>query len=491
MLYIADTLNCRIRKVTAGTITAIAGTGTCAFAGDAGPASAAALNRPSGVAVDGAGGLYVADTENCRIRKVVSGIIATVAGTGACAFSGDGGPATAAALNRPGGISISTEGDLYIADTDNCRVRRVRNGVITTLAGNGTCAVAGDGAAPGAAALNHPAGVTLDTYGNVYIADYINCRVRAVTGGTIVTLAGTGVCTFAGDGGPATAASLDFPSGVAIDAAGTLYIADSYSDRVRTLLVADAESDGVLDAVDNCPSAANATQANADHEFDNGPGIAAPDTTVPNAVADAEGDACETDGDTDNDGLPDAEDTEPLTGAGLCGALTSSDGHPNPAGGDITNDDNGNGSPPPPTPPTTAPPGTPTTTASSMASSASSASNPRSAASKPTPRPAAATPTPTSTASPHQPRRASGAPPTRTPTPTATARRTASRPTTPTATASQNFPGDTVNSAKAANRHHRKTHGLRPQRRRRCELPRRHDPLREDGQPRRRHLLTE
>jgi hypothetical protein len=229
-LYIASEIDCRVRKVSGGTITTVAGTGTCGYAGDGGPATSANLNGPSGVAVEG-GDLFIADAGNCRVRKVSGGTITTVAGTGTCGYGGDGGPATSASLNGPSGVAVEG-GDLYVAEFINCRVRKVSGGTISTVAGNGSCPYAGDGGAATSASL-WPFGVALDSSGDLYIADALNCRVRKVSSGTITTVAGTGSCGYGGDGGPATSASLYWPSGVAVGSSGDLYIGDQGSCRVR------------------------------------------------------------------------------------------------------------------------------------------------------------------------------------------------------------------------------------------------------------------
>ena len=236
-LYIADTGNHRIRKVDAtGTITTIAGTGERDFGGDGGPAVRAALYFPSGVAVDGAGNLYIADTYNHRIRKVdATGTITTIAGTGERDFSGDEGPAVEAELYDPYGVAVDSAGNLYIADTGNHRIRKVdATGTITTIAGTGERGFSGDGGPATAAQLAPPLGVAVDSAGNLYIADTSNLRIRKVDAtGTITTIAGTGERDFSGDEGPATTARLTFPRGVAVDGAGGLYIADTYNHRIR------------------------------------------------------------------------------------------------------------------------------------------------------------------------------------------------------------------------------------------------------------------
>ena len=236
-LYIADTSNDRIRKVdSTGTITTIAGTGRFGFSGDGGLAVGAELYNPAGVAVDGAGNLYIADTFNHRIRKVDStGTITTIAGTWEGGFSGDGGPATAARLAFPRGVAVDGAGNVYIAAYGNKRIRKLDStGTITTIAGTGGRGFSGDGGPAVEAELRNPSGVAVDGAGNLYIADTVNHRIRKVDStGTITTVAGTGQYGFGGDGGPATAVRLAYPDDVAVDGAGNLYIAESSDDRVR------------------------------------------------------------------------------------------------------------------------------------------------------------------------------------------------------------------------------------------------------------------
>jgi len=234
-LYIADHGNDRIRKVTpAGVITTVAGNGTFGFSGDNGPATSASLGSPSGVAVDASGNLYIAD--QYRIRKVTpAGVITTVAGNGTSGFGGDNGPATSAGLSSPSGVAVDTGGNLYIADAGNDRIRKVTPaGVITTVAGNGTPGFSGDNGPATSAQLLLPVGVAVDAGGNLYIADRFNARIRKVTpAGVITTVAGNGDHGFSGDNGPATSASLSNPSGVAVDTGGSLYIADRFNNRIR------------------------------------------------------------------------------------------------------------------------------------------------------------------------------------------------------------------------------------------------------------------
>src|SRR5438445_557628 len=191
-------------------INTVAGNGFSGFAGDGGAATSASLNFPEGAALDTRGNLYIADYDNHRIRKVAAatGIITTVAGNGSPGFAGDGGAATSASLFRPTGVALDASGNLYVADQDNYRVRKVAaaTGIITTVAGNGSPTFAGDGGAATSASLNSPTGVALDASGNLYIADTGNHRIRkvAATTGVITTVAGG--CSTRGDGGGATGA---------------------------------------------------------------------------------------------------------------------------------------------------------------------------------------------------------------------------------------------------------------------------------------------
>lgn len=252
-LYFADHFNHRIRKVDiGGIITTVAGTGVVGFSGDGGPATAARLNFPAETEVDAAGNLYIADQLNDRVRKVnTSGIITTVVGTGVAGFSGDGGPATAARLHEPIDLIFDGSGNLYIADHDNQRIRKVdAGGIITTVAGTGVAGFSGDGGVATAANLNGPREVELDGAGNLYIVDTDNNRVRKVNaGGIITTVAGTGVAGFSGDGGLATVAQLDGPNGAAVDGSGNLYIADRDNHRIRKVFAAPPISDAGADQV--------------------------------------------------------------------------------------------------------------------------------------------------------------------------------------------------------------------------------------------------
>ncbi|HTA28582.1 MAG TPA: T9SS type A sorting domain-containing protein [Bacteroidia bacterium] len=236
-LYIADEINNRIRKVTSsGKIITIAGNGAFGFSGDGGQATTAELASPGTIAFDIHGNLYIADGANQRIRMVsTSGIITTVAGNGINGYSGDGGPATASELYDPAGVAVDASGNMYIADMVNGCIRKVTtSGIISTYAGNGITSYSGDGGPATAAELNSPKCLLVDPSGNLYISDYSNYRVREVnTSGIIYTIAGDSA-GFSGDGGPATAAELYGPDGVALDSQGTLYIADVNNNRVRS-----------------------------------------------------------------------------------------------------------------------------------------------------------------------------------------------------------------------------------------------------------------
>ncbi|MFF7991977.1 RICIN domain-containing protein [Kitasatospora xanthocidica] len=239
ILYIADGDNHRVRKVTAdGTITTIAGTGTAGSTGDNGPANKAQLVSPFGVVVDSTGILYIADYDDHRVRKVTAdGTITTIAGTGTAGFSGDGGPADQAQLNRPHALVMDSAGSLYIAESGNHRIRKITaDGIITTIAGTGTAGSTGDDGPADQAQLNIPTGVVVDSAGTLYIADYGNHRVRKITAdGTITTIAGTGTAASTGDGGPGDEAQLDSPVGLALDCVGTLYIAEYSGNRIRRI----------------------------------------------------------------------------------------------------------------------------------------------------------------------------------------------------------------------------------------------------------------
>ena len=240
-IFIADDEACVIWGTNSGNFSVYAGTyGTCGFSGDGGAASSAELGHPEDVALDGAGNLYIADAANGLIRKVDrGGTITTVAGSIGLSnsFSGDGGPATSAGLSDPNGVALDSAGNLYIADTNNNRVRKVDlGGIITTVAGSNQAGYSGDGGAATSAELNTPFGVRVDAAGNLFIADSHNFVIRKVNlAGNISTVAGNFAAGAgnSGDGGPATSAQLGFPIFVSVSAAGELFISDIDNSNVR------------------------------------------------------------------------------------------------------------------------------------------------------------------------------------------------------------------------------------------------------------------
>ena len=270
-LFIADAVNGRVRKLSSdGMITVVAGNGSQGYSGDGGPAINAQLFNPNAVALDSLGNLFIADYANQRIRKVDSGgTITTVAGTGQGLFegpggySGDGGPAIAAQLNGPSGVAADGAGNLFIADTFNSRIRKISSsGTISTVAGNGFYSYSGDGGPATGAQLYNPTGVAVDRSGNVFIADALNNRVRKLSSsGVITTVAGNGPpcpafpgtlvpppvpsCgAYSGNEGSATSTQLNSPGGVAVDSAGNLFIADFGNKRIRKV-----SPDGIISTV--------------------------------------------------------------------------------------------------------------------------------------------------------------------------------------------------------------------------------------------------
>jgi sugar lactone lactonase YvrE len=229
----------------------LAGNGADGYSGDGGPATLANLNGAASSVRDSSGNLYIADSNNNVIRKVTAGtgVITTFAGTGVSGYSGDNGAATSAQFNYPYGLFIDSVGNLYVADEGNSAIRKIAavTGVITTVAGNGTPGLSGDGGLAINAQLSYPLGVAVDSLGNLYIADSDNFRIREVSASTgiITTVAGSGQFGYSGDGGPATAAAMEIPWGVAVDTAGNLYIADTYNDVVRKVTA----STGVISAI--------------------------------------------------------------------------------------------------------------------------------------------------------------------------------------------------------------------------------------------------
>jgi sugar lactone lactonase YvrE len=246
-VYFSDYGNNIIRKInTSGNISTIAGLpGTIpSYGGDGGPATAANLGNAWGVAVDGVGNVLVADALNHRVRKVnvTTGIITTIAGMGFAGFTGDGGPATSAScrLNEPTGVALDAAGNIYIADNANNRVRKINtSGTISTIAGIGLpYGYTGDGGPATLAKLYYPKGIAVDGPGNVYICDWNNNVIRKIDlSGNINTLAGTGVAGFAGDGGPALSSQLNQMTGVAVRSDGDLFIADNLNNRIRRVKI--------------------------------------------------------------------------------------------------------------------------------------------------------------------------------------------------------------------------------------------------------------
>ena len=247
-VYIADRANNRVRKVdAAGIVTTIAGNGAGGYSGDDRAATAASIFDITGVATDGAGNVYIADKSNNRIRKVDKwGIISTIAGTGVAGYNTDGLPATNAQLNNPRGVATDRYGNVYIADQANGRVRKIdTSGYIHTIAGDGIPGFNGDGGPATLARLQNPYAIAVDDIGNIYVSDVDNERIRLIdTSGIISTYAGNGIAGYGGDGGPATGASLDEPIGVAADKYGTIYIADGWNNRVRAV-----NAEGVISTV--------------------------------------------------------------------------------------------------------------------------------------------------------------------------------------------------------------------------------------------------
>ncbi len=288
--------NCVFKVDASGVLTRVAGSSAVAgYSGDGGPATSARLNYPLGLAVDAAGNLYIADAANYAVRKVAAtGIITTVAGNGTSGYSGDGGPATSAELIGPQGIAVDASGNLYIADSFftvlpaqplpafNSAIRKVTaaTGIITTVAGNGSPGYSGDGG-PATSAQLSPAGVAVDAAGNLYIADRYNCirRVVAATG-IITTIAGNGTLGFSGDGGPATSAQLGSPESVVVDAAGNLFIADNNNNRVREV----AAATGIITTIAGSGPAPGLAAPPSPDSGDGGPATSA-QIPSPNGVA--------------------------------------------------------------------------------------------------------------------------------------------------------------------------------------------------------------
>jgi len=249
-LYFTESYYHRVFKVTiAGTLTVAAGNGSDAFAGEGGSATAAALPYPEGLAVDPAGNLYVGTSS--RLCKITGGRMRTIAGTGDPGYSGDGGPALSARIHTPEGIAIDGQGNVFFSDTVSSVVRRIgTDGNITTVAGTGTPGYSGEGSAT-SAQLSNPEGLAFDANGNLYIADYLNNRVRKLTpGGTISTFAGTGE-PGTGGSGVATGAKLFHPAGVAVDPNGNVLIADASNGLLKRV-----DPSGIINTFPNAISSA-------------------------------------------------------------------------------------------------------------------------------------------------------------------------------------------------------------------------------------------
>jgi sugar lactone lactonase YvrE len=249
-VYVVDSQARRVRVVRpSGQVEFFAGSGSTGFTGDGGPALLASLNWPSAIAVDSAGNVYISDTNNGRIRRVSAstGIITTIAGTGNAAYNGEGLPALQSNIAAPGALFIRADGSLLFSDRGLNRVRLISGGVVTTIAGNGVYAFSGDGSPATSASLKSAEGIALDTAGNLYISDIGSRRLRRVAASTgiISTIAGNGSYDLCGDGGPASLACLDAPNSLVFDGAGNLAFADMYNGRVRRI----AGGDGVISTV--------------------------------------------------------------------------------------------------------------------------------------------------------------------------------------------------------------------------------------------------
>jgi sugar lactone lactonase YvrE len=276
-LFIADTVNNRIRKVDAATgiIRTFVGTGDAGYSGDGGPATSARIAAPSALAVDSQGRLYFG--QGSVIRTVdKAGVITRFAGSGAGGFSGDGGPATAAGISVVTGLAFDPDGNLYLSDAGNSRIRRIdTHGIITTVAGNGTRGFGGDGGAATAANLSSPWGLAHDTAGNLYIADAGNGRIRRVDpSGVITSVAGDGTSGYDGDGGSATDTALNYPVGVAVDGGGDVFVSEWGNCLVRQV---EAGS-GRIHIVAGIPlsyTTANPSFLNCDFTGDGGPSTTA------------------------------------------------------------------------------------------------------------------------------------------------------------------------------------------------------------------------
>ena len=247
-LYVADSMNHCIRKIDSqGRISTIAGTGTEGYSGDGGPASEARLRFPADLAIGNNGLIYVADTYNHAVRVIEGdGTIRTLAGDGMEGYAGDGGAALEAKLSHPAGIVIGPSGQLFVSDSGNHCIRKIDfQGVIRTIAGNGRAGYSGDNGLAAAALLNQPLGIAFDSEGNLYVSDSVNLRIRRISAeGIITTMAGNGTEGLSGDGGPALQAQFGGPAGIVMDGHGNLYVADTYNQCLRKI-----DSDGIIDSI--------------------------------------------------------------------------------------------------------------------------------------------------------------------------------------------------------------------------------------------------
>ena len=239
-LFLASENDRSVYKITLdGTSTLFAGTGTEGYNGDGMAATTAQLNFPRGVAVDMTGNVFIADTENNRVREVTTdGIIHTVAGDGGTGSAGDGTAATSAQIERPWALIVDGSGTVHVTEVSDCRVRTFSvGGTISASVGNGSCQSSGDGGPALAAGLGGVAGIALGPDGSTYIGEFTHRTRRVAADGTISTIAGTGAVGFSGDGGPGTDADLNFPKGIALGPDGRIYIADYGNNRVRAVVV--------------------------------------------------------------------------------------------------------------------------------------------------------------------------------------------------------------------------------------------------------------
>jgi hypothetical protein len=289
-MYIGDQNAHVVRKVTPdGVIHTVVGNGTSGSSGDGGQATAALIGNPYGLAVDARGDLFIADASNNVIREMTpDGIIHTVAGNGSAGYSGDGGPATAATLNNSVSVAVNAAGDLFIADYHNNVIREVTtDGIIHTLAGNGSAGYSGDGGPATSAQLSNLQTIAIGPDGNVYFAEFASSIIREVTAdGIIHTVAGNGSVGYSGDGGPATSAQLNGPVGLAFDAVGNMFIANYANSTVREVTL-----DGVIHTI----AGSNNTFGSYPNTGDGGPASSATFRNLYGLGLDAQGDLFLTD----------------------------------------------------------------------------------------------------------------------------------------------------------------------------------------------------